>query len=81
MTSATLPLSLPIRCLRGDSLTPRGRATSRVLKAVQRNRAVAPITPEAWVLYYLQRLAPWLVRWIHARVGERNRKRFSSGAN
>ena len=57
------------------------RVAEGVLKAVQRNRAVAPITPEAWVLYYLQRLAPWLVRWIHARVGERNRKRFSNGAN
>jgi short-subunit dehydrogenase len=42
------------------------RVADGILRAVQRNRAVAPIAPEAWVLYYLKRLAPWLV----ARLGK-----------
>ncbi|HUI24676.1 MAG TPA: SDR family NAD(P)-dependent oxidoreductase [Candidatus Kryptonia bacterium] len=37
------------------------RVAKNVLKAVQRNRAVAPISPEAWFIYYLKRAAPWLV--------------------
>lgn len=41
------------------------RVAENILKAVQRNRAVAPISPEAWVLYYLKRFAPGLL----ARLG------------
>lgn len=41
------------------------RVAEGILRAVHRNRAVAPIAPEAWLLYYLKRFAPWLV----ARVG------------
>ncbi len=48
------------------------RVAENILRAVQRGRVVAPITIEAWILYYLKRLAPWLVhaigRW-QARVG------------
>jgi short-subunit dehydrogenase len=42
------------------------RVAAGILRAVQRNRAVAPIAPEAWALYYLKRFAPWLV----ARLGK-----------
>jgi NAD(P)-dependent dehydrogenase (short-subunit alcohol dehydrogenase family) len=52
------------------------RVARNVLKAVQRNRAVAPITPEAWVFYYLKRLAPGLLRRISAFFGARNRRRL-----
>ena len=41
------------------------RVAENVLKAVQRNRGVAPISPEAWALYYLKRFAPGL----RARLG------------
>lgn len=41
------------------------RVAANILKAVQRNRAVAPISPEAWVLYYLKRFVPGLL----ARLG------------
>jgi NAD(P)-dependent dehydrogenase (short-subunit alcohol dehydrogenase family) len=34
------------------------RVAERILRAVQRNRAVAPISPEAWTLYYLKRVVP-----------------------
>jgi NAD(P)-dependent dehydrogenase (short-subunit alcohol dehydrogenase family) len=52
------------------------RVARNVLRAVQRNRAVAPVSPEAWVFYYLKRLAPGLVRGISAAVGRRSRRRF-----
>ncbi len=41
-----------------------GRVARNIMKAVQRNRALAPISPEAWALYYVQRLAPWLPRLV-----------------
>jgi len=50
---------------------PPERVAENVLAAVQRNRAVAPISPEAWTFYYLKRLAPGLVRWISAQVARR----------
>jgi hypothetical protein len=50
------------------------RVAANILKAIARNRAVAPISPEAWLFYYLKRLAPWLVRFINAKLGERGRR-------
>lgn len=41
------------------------RVAANILKAVQRNRGVAPISPEAWALYYLKRFVPGLL----ARIG------------
>ncbi|GIW56696.1 MAG: hypothetical protein KatS3mg082_3100 [Nitrospiraceae bacterium] len=41
------------------------RVAENILKAVQRNRAVAPISPEAWLMYYLKRLSPALLRSIN----------------
>jgi NAD(P)-dependent dehydrogenase (short-subunit alcohol dehydrogenase family) len=52
------------------------RVAENVLKAIARNRAIAPITPEAWAFYYLKRLAPGLLRWISARIGERTRREY-----
>jgi NAD(P)-dependent dehydrogenase (short-subunit alcohol dehydrogenase family) len=47
------------------------RVAEGVLRAVQRNRAVAPVAPEAWLMYYAKRLAPgWLARanaWLSRR--------------
>jgi NAD(P)-dependent dehydrogenase (short-subunit alcohol dehydrogenase family) len=63
--------------MRGPAATPEARAAlvalyrrrnygpervaANILKAVTRNRAVAPISPEAWVMYALKRVAPGLV--------------------
>ena len=51
---------------------PPERVADNILKAIQRDRAVAPISPEAWTAYYLKRLAPWAVaafgRWMNARM-------------
>jgi NAD(P)-dependent dehydrogenase (short-subunit alcohol dehydrogenase family) len=38
------------------------RVAKNILRAVQRSRTIAPVSPEAWVGYCLKRLAPWLVR-------------------
>jgi NAD(P)-dependent dehydrogenase (short-subunit alcohol dehydrogenase family) len=37
------------------------RVADGILRAVQRNRAVAPISPEAWGLYYAKRFIPGLL--------------------
>lgn len=47
------------------------RVAQAVLKAVQRNRAVAPITPEAWAMYYAKRFVPGLAGWLSARFSQR----------
>jgi NAD(P)-dependent dehydrogenase (short-subunit alcohol dehydrogenase family) len=48
------------------------RVARNVLRAMQRNRRVAPISPEAWAMYYLKRLAPGALyamgRWIARRA-------------
>ncbi|MEN8159208.1 MAG: SDR family NAD(P)-dependent oxidoreductase, partial [Myxococcota bacterium] len=55
------------------------RVAENVLKAVQRNRLVAPISPEAWGLYYLKRFAPWALRWLGLRAGARSRRLAQGG--
>jgi NAD(P)-dependent dehydrogenase (short-subunit alcohol dehydrogenase family) len=47
------------------------RVAVNILKAVQKNRLVAPISPEAWGLYYLKRFAPSLLRWVSGKLAER----------
>jgi NAD(P)-dependent dehydrogenase (short-subunit alcohol dehydrogenase family) len=55
------------------------RVALNVLKAIARNRAIAPISLESWLGYYLKRLAPWLVRWLDAKMTERARKQAANG--
>ncbi len=47
------------------------RVAQNILKAVEKNRLVAPISPEAWGLYYLKRWAPWLLRRIGLMLARR----------
>ncbi len=47
------------------------RVAKNILKAVEKNRLVAPISPEAWGLYYLKRFAPWLLRRIGLAMAKR----------
>lgn len=44
------------------------RAADNILKAVDRNRAVAPIAAEAHVMYALARYAPPVARWLAATL-------------
>jgi len=47
------------------------RVARNILKAVQKNRLVAPISPEAWVLYYMKRFAPWMLRRLGLMMSKR----------
>ena len=47
------------------------RVARNILKAVEKNRLIAPISPEAWGLYYLKRFAPWLLRRLGLMVSKR----------
>ena len=49
---------------------PAERVARNVLRAVDRNLAVAPIAAEAHVMYALSRALPPLARWFAARVAE-----------
>jgi NAD(P)-dependent dehydrogenase (short-subunit alcohol dehydrogenase family) len=42
------------------------RVAQGILKAIQRNRAVAPVSPEAWAGYYLYRFFPGVIRGLLA---------------
>jgi NAD(P)-dependent dehydrogenase (short-subunit alcohol dehydrogenase family) len=44
------------------------RVARNILKAVDRNRAVAPVAVEAWVAYALTRVSPRLASWVSRRV-------------
>jgi len=56
------------------------RVARNILKAVQRNRAVAPISPEAWAMYYLKRWAPGLVARLNHNSAERLRRQVEKTA-
>ena len=43
-----------------------------VVRAIRRNRAVAPVSPEAWLFYYLKRIAPGAVRGLMGLAERRN---------
>jgi short-subunit dehydrogenase len=44
------------------------KVAPRILRAIRRNRAVAPITPEAHVAYALSRHAPPISRWVARKM-------------
>jgi short-subunit dehydrogenase len=46
------------------------KVADRILRAVQRDLAVAPITPEAHVFYVLTRTAPPLGRWAASKLAQ-----------
>jgi NAD(P)-dependent dehydrogenase (short-subunit alcohol dehydrogenase family) len=47
------------------------RVAANILRAIARNRAVAPISPEAWAMYVLKRLSPRLTARINRNATER----------
>jgi len=54
------------------------RVARGILKAIQKNRAVAPISPEAWAGYWIKRLFPWLVAAL-GRLSARRQERGVRG--
>ncbi len=66
-----------------DTYRKRGygpeRVARNILKAVQRNRTVAPVSPESWAMYYVKRAAPWLVQWMGRKGNERAMHELEQG--
>jgi len=46
---------------------PPHRVARAVISAIRRDRAVVPVTPEAWAAYYMKRWFPGVVRWLGRR--------------
>jgi NAD(P)-dependent dehydrogenase (short-subunit alcohol dehydrogenase family) len=55
------------------------RVAAGILRAVQRDRALAPITPEAWILFWLKRFTPGALARLARVVGARGRARLGIG--
>jgi NAD(P)-dependent dehydrogenase (short-subunit alcohol dehydrogenase family) len=49
------------------------RVAERILRAVQHNRRLAPISPEAWAMYYIKRLAPGVLARLQRILTDRAR--------
>jgi NAD(P)-dependent dehydrogenase (short-subunit alcohol dehydrogenase family) len=54
------------------------RVARNILRAVERNRAVAPISAEAWAMYYVKRLAPGLIDWFGRVTASRLRRQIAA---
>lgn len=54
------------------------RVARAIVAAVARNAAVAPVSPEAWIMYLLKRFSPAATAWVHRRMAERFERRVAS---
>lgn len=55
------------------------RVARNILRAIQRNRLVAPISPEAWLMYWLKRLFPGLLARFSRWQVDRQRRQLEGG--
>ena len=65
-----------IRALERRNYSP-DRVALGIVKAIHKNRGVAPISPEAWLGYRIKRFFPGLVAWLARRSASAQRKRFN----
>ena len=63
-----------IRAFERRNYSPE-RVAQKILRAVQKNRGVAPISPEAWAGYWVKRLVPGLIAWFARRSAKANQSR------
>jgi NAD(P)-dependent dehydrogenase (short-subunit alcohol dehydrogenase family) len=56
------------------------RVATNILKAIARKRPVAPISPEAWVMYYLKRFAPRFTARVNRLVQSRMEREMQRAA-
>ncbi|MEM7411630.1 MAG: SDR family NAD(P)-dependent oxidoreductase [Myxococcota bacterium] len=52
------------------------RVADGILRAIEKDKPLAVITPEAYALYYLKRFAPGVLRWASRRLGVTMRERL-----
>ncbi len=55
------------------------RVAINILKSVQRNRAVAPVSPEAWFVYYVKRWLPGMLFRLNRAMAARMRRELAAG--
>ena len=55
------------------------RVAQKILWAVQRNRGIAPVFPEAWIGYYMKRFTPRLLAWVLRKGSERAEREAAQG--
>jgi NAD(P)-dependent dehydrogenase (short-subunit alcohol dehydrogenase family) len=83
--------------MRGPAATPQARAAlvdiyrrrnygpervaANILKAVARNRSVAPISPEAWAMYLMKRLSPALTARVNRALQTRMERQMGLTGN
>ncbi len=51
------------------------KVAANILRAVERDRAVAPVSPEAWGMYYAKRFVPGAMAWFTRTMSARERKK------
>jgi len=56
------------------------RVADAIVKAIVKNRAVAPVSPEAWVMYLLKRFAPRLTARVNRAAWTRFERTIPVGA-
>lgn len=49
---------------------PPEKVAVAIVEAIKRNRAIVPVSPEAWLIYYVNRFSPGLAQWMAARLGK-----------
>lgn len=54
------------------------RVAQAIVSAIGRNAAVAPVSPEAWVMYLLKRASPGLTAWLNRRMAERVERQLAA---
>lgn len=54
------------------------RVAQAILRAIQKNRGIAPVSPEAWVGYWTKRLFPWLIAALGRLATRAARRRAAS---
>ena len=65
-----------VAAYRKRNYTP-ARVAGNILKAIGRNRVVAPISAEAWLMYYLKRFAPWLMRRLNVLLSNIQKRQLN----
>jgi endonuclease/exonuclease/phosphatase (EEP) superfamily protein YafD len=77
-----LPLVVDLASDGSRIATGRGseRVATHILKAIRRNRAVAPISAEAWAMYYLKRMSPRFTAWLDRAMAARLERQVAARA-
>ena len=54
------------------------RVADKIVKAVGRNAAVAPVSPEAWAMYWMKRAVPGFTAWLNRRMNDRFQRQLEA---